>query len=114
MSYACTLIKVCFRQAQPRLHVQVTGGALAARDTHQRHQVIVWPGQGRRGGWQSDCLILLIFVCALNSVFASVRLKHLCYADDIGQLSTDARAVWPTQEACGTGHQWCQDKEYDF
>ncbi|KAI0240751.1 hypothetical protein LSAT2_008470 [Lamellibrachia satsuma] len=77
---------------------------------------------------QSDCLILLIFVCALSSVYARctdpddvialpcgvVRLKHLCHADDIGQLSTDARAVWPTQEACGTGHQWCQDKEYDF
>ena len=121
----CTLIKVCFRQAQPRLHVQVTGGALGPRDTHLRHQVIVWPGQGR----QSDCLIHSSHIClALSSVFArctdpddvialpcgGVRLKHLCHADDIGQLNSDVRTVWPTQEACGTGHQWCQDKEYDF
>ena len=106
MPYACTLTKVCIRQAQPRLHVDVTGGALAPIDTHQRHQVIVWPGQCRRGVLQSDCLILLIFVCTLNffasctnpgDVIAfpcdSVRLKHLCYTDDIGQLSTDARAA---------------------
>ena len=59
----CTLIKVCFRQAQPRLHVQVTGGALAPRDTHLRHQVIVWPGQGRRGVCQSDCLIHSSHIC---------------------------------------------------
>ena len=51
-------------------------------------------------------------VCSLHRPWRRHHI-HLCHADDIGQLSTDARAVWPTQEACGTGHQWCQDKEYD-
>ena len=47
----------------------VTGGALTTRDI-QRRQVSVWSSQGRRGTLQGDCLILLIFVCALDSAFA--------------------------------------------
>ena len=47
----------------------VTGGALTTRDI-QRRQVSVWSSQGRRGILQGDCLILLIFVCMLDSVFA--------------------------------------------
>ena len=59
-----------------------------------------------RSSW-SFAKRLLIFVCALNSVYArctepddvitlpcgGIRLKHLCHADDIGQLSTNARAA---------------------
>ena len=48
----------------------VVTGVLASRDTHQRHHVSVRSGQGHRGVLQGDCLILLMFVCALNFVFA--------------------------------------------
>ena len=47
----------------------VTGGALTPRDI-RRHEVSVWSSQGRRGILQGDSLILLKFVCVLDSVFA--------------------------------------------
>ena len=47
MPYACMLITDLCSTAD-RLHARVTDGALAPRDTRQRHRVSVRSGQGHR------------------------------------------------------------------